>query len=102
MNYTWLLSEELEQERELSVNTMDHQKCRRVSALTLRMLLIGMSVKVPAGAAGAAAGAGAAGAAAGVGAAATACQHKLFDLHLKRTFHQNLEAYGRTPTFCDC
>lgn len=42
-------------------------------ALTLRMLLIGMSVKVPAGAAGAAAGAGAAGAAAGVGAAATAC-----------------------------
>lgn len=45
----------------------------RVFALTLRMLLIGMSVKVPAGAAGAAAGAGAAGVAAGVGAAATAC-----------------------------
>lgn len=44
-------------------------------SLTLRMLLIGMSVKVPPGAAGAAANTGAAGAAAGegAGAAATAC-----------------------------
>lgn len=90
MNYTWLLSEELEQERKSLVNTMDHQKCRPVFALTLRMLLIGMSVKVPAGAAGAAAGAGAAGAAAGVGTAATACQHKLFDLHLKGHYNKTL------------
>lgn len=40
-----------------------------VFALTLRILLIGMSVKVPAGAAGTAAGAGTDGAAVGAGAA---------------------------------
>lgn len=70
MNYTQLLSEEV---------LIEHNgppKVRCTFALTLRMLLIGMSVKVPAGAAGAAAGARAAGAAAGVGTAATACQRK--------------------------
>lgn len=46
------------------------------------MLLIGISVKVPDGTAGAAAArAGAAGAAARVGAAVTACQWKLFIWH---------------------
>lgn len=55
-----------------------------VRPLTLRMLLMGMSVKVPAGAAAAA---GAGGAAAGAGAAATACQWDLVDLHLKQ--HSN-------------
>lgn len=44
------------------------------------MLLIGMSVNVPMGAAGAAAGTGAA---AGVGAAATACQNN-FNFYLKQ------------------
>lgn len=47
----------------------DQQKCRQISGLTLRMLLMGMSVKVPAGVVGAGAAAAAA-----VGAAATACQ----------------------------
>lgn len=53
------------------------RKANVFPSLTLRMLLIGMSVKVPPGAAGAAANTGAAGAAAtageGAGAAATAC-----------------------------
>lgn len=51
----------------------DQQKYRQISGLTLRMLLMGMSVKIPAGAPAAVVGAGAA-AAAVVGAAATACQ----------------------------
>ena len=58
------------------------QTVRSVFALTLRMLLIGMSVKVPADAAGAPAGAGAA--AAGVGAAATVCQQKGFHCHASK------------------
>lgn len=53
----------------------DQQKYRQISGLTLRMLLMGMSVKIPAGAPAAVVGAGAA-AAAVVGAAATACQRK--------------------------
>lgn len=53
----------------------NQEECRQISGLTLRMLLMGMSVKIPAGAPGAALGAGAA-AAAVVGAAATACQWK--------------------------
>lgn len=82
--------EELEQERKSSLNTMDCKKKKEmksmcVFAVTLRMLLIGMSVKVPAGA-----GAGAAGAAAGVGAAATACQQKWFNLHLERHSNKTL------------
>lgn len=56
------------QEKDLKT---DQQKRRQISGLTLRMLLMGMSVKVPAGMV---VGAGAAAAAAAVGAAATACQ----------------------------
>lgn len=60
-------------------------------ALTLRMLLMGTSVKVPAGAAGAAvARAGAPGAVAGVAAVVTACRRKRFIWHqhvlLNKTF----------------
>lgn len=51
----------------------DQQKFHKyTSGLTLRMLLMGMSVKIPAGAPAAVVGAGATAAAAGVGAAAAA------------------------------
>lgn len=52
--------------------TDQQKKDKYVSGLTLRMLLMGMSVKIPAGVPAAVVGAGATAAAAGVGAAAAA------------------------------